>query len=261
MSKTVKVSGFPSSTTAGAVQVFLESHTGGGTVEALKIREIRTGGARKYAIVQFTTTRAAEQIISLANPRLWYGHSYLNARPMDRDIIPQPRSFLHTMESVTLHFGYQTSKEKFSAVWSGNNVSVNFGLGMRKLHFFLSHNLAEYKLNLLFENIWQIELHRPRGQTVKYLLIQVVFKYPNTFVIVENALLFSVNVLLLEKIGFPLTSIPVRLWLSRKGEIPILSGSLVLDLSDCWNGMTKLTVQKRILFNLLDFRKILCICS
>lgn len=173
MSKTVKVSGFPSSTTAGAVQVFLESHTGGGTVEALKIREIRTGGARKYAIVQFTTTRAAEQIISLANPRLWYGHSYLNARPMDRDIIPQPRSFLHTMESVTLHFGYQTSKEKFSAVWSGNNVSVNFGLGMRKLHFFLSHNLAEYKLNLLFENIWQIELHRPRGQTVKYLLIQL----------------------------------------------------------------------------------------
>ncbi|KAJ6988250.1 RNA-dependent RNA polymerase 1 [Populus alba] len=173
MSKTVQVSGFPSCTTAGVVQVFLESHTGGGTVEAVKIRETRTRGARKYAIVQFTTTRAAEQIISLANQRLWYGHSYLNARPMDRDIIPQPRSFLHTVESVTLHFGYQTSKEKFSALWSGNNVSVNFGLGMRKLHFFLSHNLAEYKLNLLFENIWQIELHRPRGQTVKYLLIQL----------------------------------------------------------------------------------------
>lgn len=173
MSKTVQVSGFPSCTTAGVVQVFLESHTGGGTVEAVKIRETRTRGARKYAIVQFTTTRAAEQIISLANPRLWYGRSYLNARPMDRDIIPQPRSFLHTVESVTLHFGYQTSKEKFSALWSGNNVSVNFGLGMRKLHFFLSHNLAEYKLNLLFDNIWQIELHRPRGQTVKYLLIQL----------------------------------------------------------------------------------------
>ncbi|KAG6764321.1 hypothetical protein POTOM_031786 [Populus tomentosa] len=173
MSKTVQVYGFPSSTTAGAVQVFLESHIGGGTVEALKIREPRTRGARKYAIVQFTTTRAAEQIISLANQRLWYGRSYLNARPMDRDIIPQPRSFLHTMESVRLHFGYQNSKENFSALWSGNNVSVNFGLGMRKLHFFLSHNLAEYKLNLLFDNIWQIELHRPRGQTVKYLLIQV----------------------------------------------------------------------------------------
>ncbi|KAJ6321895.1 hypothetical protein OIU77_011892 [Salix suchowensis] len=173
MSKTVQVSGFPSSTTAEAVQLFLESHTGAGTVEALKIREPRAGGARRYAVVQFTTTRAAEQIISLANRRLWYGSSYLKARPMDRDIIPQPRSFLHTMGSVTLHFGCQTSKEKFSVVWRENNVSVNFGLRMRKLHFFLSHDQVEYKLDLLFENIWQIELHRPRGQTVKYLLIQV----------------------------------------------------------------------------------------
>ncbi|KAJ6351078.1 hypothetical protein OIU78_007078 [Salix suchowensis] len=173
MSKTVQVSGFPSSTTAEAVQLFLESHTGAGTVEALKIREPRAGGARRYAVVQFTTTRAAEQIISLANRRLWYGSSYLKARPMDRDIIPQPRSFLHTMGSVTLHFGCQTSKEKFSVVWRENNVSVNFGLRMRKLHFFLSHDQVEYKLDLLFENIWQIELHRPRGQTVKYLLIQL----------------------------------------------------------------------------------------
>ncbi|KAJ6726190.1 RNA-dependent RNA polymerase [Salix purpurea] len=173
MSKTVQVSGFPSSTTAGAVQLFLESHTGAGTVEALKIREPRAGGARRYAVIQFTTTRAAEQIISLANRRLWYGSSYLKARPMDRDIIPQPRSFLHTMGSVTLHFGCQTSKEKFSVVWRENNVSVNFGLRMRKLHFFLSHDQVEYKLDLLFENIWQIELHRPRGQTVKYLLIQL----------------------------------------------------------------------------------------
>jgi RNA-dependent RNA polymerase len=32
---------------------------------------------------------------------------------------------------------------------------------------------VEYRLELSYENVWQIELHRPRNQTAKYLLIQV----------------------------------------------------------------------------------------
>ncbi|KAJ9153033.1 hypothetical protein P3X46_026523 [Hevea brasiliensis] len=173
MGKTIQVYGFPSSVTANAVKSFLEMHTGEGTIFAIKIRETKNGGPRKYAIVQFMTVRDAEYILSLTNERLWYGTSYIKARPMDLDIVPKPRTFLHSMEHITLHFGSQLSKEKFYVLWKGTDVLVNFGSGMRKLHFYLSHHHVEYKLDLSYENIWQIELYRPRGQFVKYLVIQL----------------------------------------------------------------------------------------
>ncbi|XVE91802.1 hypothetical protein REPUB_Repub01dG0043000 [Reevesia pubescens] len=92
---------------------------------------------------------------------------------MDNDIVPRPRTFLHTMEHVRVHFGCQVSNEKFYVMWRAADVTVNFGTGMRKLQFLLSHHQLEYKLELLYENIWQMELHRPRNQTSKYLLIQL----------------------------------------------------------------------------------------
>lgn len=173
MGKTVQVYGFPSTVTADAVKSFLESHTGEGTIYAIKIRDTKKGGPRKYAIVQFMTVEDAEHIIFLTTKRLWYGTSYLKARPMDLDIVPKPRTFFHSMEHITLHFGNQLSKENFYVLWKGTDVLVNFGSGMRKLHFYLSHHGVEYKLDLSYESIWQIELHRPRGQSVKYLVIQV----------------------------------------------------------------------------------------
>ncbi|OAY29319.1 RNA-dependent RNA polymerase 1 [Manihot esculenta] len=173
MGKTVQVYGFPSSVTADAVKSFLESHTGEGTIYAIKIRDTKKGGPRKYAIVQFMTVEDAEHIIFLTTKRLWYGTSYLKARPMDLDIVPKPRTFFHSMEHITLHFGNQLSKENFYVLWKGTDVLVNFGSGMRKLHFYLSHHGVEYKLDLSYESIWQIELHRPRGQSVKYLVIQL----------------------------------------------------------------------------------------
>ncbi|GLT61946.1 hypothetical protein SLA2020_346160 [Shorea laevis] len=173
MGKTIQLNGFPSSVTADEVKVFVEKRTGAGTVYAIKVRQNKSGGKRAFAIIQFTTTREAEYIISLANQFLWYGRSYLKAWQMKLDIVPKPRTFLHSIENITMHFGCQTSKEKFLILWKAENVSVNFGIGMRKLHFSLSHNYVEYKLELSYENVWQIELHRPRGQTAKYLLIQV----------------------------------------------------------------------------------------
>ncbi|XWS22973.1 hypothetical protein CRYUN_Cryun29cG0081500 [Craigia yunnanensis] len=166
------VSGFPSSVHADEVKTFLESYTGQETVYALKIRQQRTGG-RSYAIVQFTNSIYAELIINLTSRRLYFGSSYLKAREMDNDIVPKPRTFLHTMEDVRVHFGCQVSNEKFYVLWTAVNVTVNFGMGMRKLQFLLSHCQLEYKLELFYENIWQIELHCPRNQTSKYLLIQL----------------------------------------------------------------------------------------
>ncbi|XP_022776584.1 RNA-dependent RNA polymerase 1-like [Durio zibethinus] len=173
MGKTIQVSGFLSSVSAEEVKTFLESYTGKETVFALKIRQHKKGG-RAYAIVQFTKSIDAECIIKLANQkRLYYRSSYLKAQEMENDIVPKPRTFLHTMEHVRVHFGCQVSKDRFYVLWRTDNVTVNFGTGMRKLQFLLSHCQLEYKLELGYENIWQIELRRPHNQTSKYLLIQL----------------------------------------------------------------------------------------
>ena len=125
--------------------------------------------------MQFSKSIDAELIIKLTSGRLYYESSYLKAREMENDIVPKPRTFLHTMEHVRVHFGCQVSNEKFYVLWKAVDVTVNFGTGMRKVQFLLSHHELEYKLELFYENIWQIELHRPRNQTSKYLLIQVLY--------------------------------------------------------------------------------------
>lgn len=169
MGKTIQLNGCHSIVTVGAVKEFVEQYTGKGTVYAIKIRQCRGVRPGACAIIQFNTTRCAELFISLAQ-WLWYGTS---AREMGRDIVPKPRTFKHSMENIKLHLGYQISNEKFVILWNAVNVSVNFGIGLRKLQFFLSHNYVEYRLDLYYENIWQIELHRPRSQDTKHLLIQV----------------------------------------------------------------------------------------
>lgn len=173
MGKTIQLSGFPNLVTGDTVKEFLELHTGRGTVFALEVREPKKSGSRVYAIVQFESAEYADQIISLAARRLYYGTSYLKAYAQDFDLVQKPKVYVHDMESVTLYFGCQISKEKFSVLWEKEDISLKFGLGLRKLHFFLSYRCVHYKLELFYENIWQIELHRPRGQRSKFLLIQV----------------------------------------------------------------------------------------
>lgn len=173
MGRTVHISGFPSNVTADAVKSFMEGRTGVGTVYAIKVRPPKRGGGRVYAIVQFTSAAQAELIISLANQRLWYGSSYLKARATEVDIVPKPRTYMYTLEDLTLCFGCKVSSEKFCVLWEGDVDLVTFGIGMRKMNFRLKHNSIEYRLELSYENIWQIQLHRPRHWSVKYLLIQL----------------------------------------------------------------------------------------
>ncbi|KAA8532480.1 hypothetical protein F0562_032520 [Nyssa sinensis] len=172
MGKTVQVYGFPYPVSAEAVKGFLERYTGKGTVYAIEIWKSPKG--RACAKIQFTTNKGAEYVISLANRRLWYGSSYLKAQALKSDIIPKPKTYVHDVESITVHFGCQISRDKFSVLWRRENVSVKFGFGQRKMYFFLSYLSVEYKLELSYENIWQIELYRPRGQTAKLLLIQLL---------------------------------------------------------------------------------------
>nr|GMD21849.1 probable RNA-dependent RNA polymerase 1 [Ipomoea batatas] len=155
----------------------IEKHTGAGSVSAVEVKKCRTG-QRSYAKVQFGNNRIADQIISLANNRkLYFGTSYLKAFEMDTRIV-QDRSYIHEMETLTLYFGCQTSKERFYSIWRGGIVSIKFGYGLKKMHLFLSYLSTEYKLQLSYEHIWEIKLYRPHHRNVKFLVIQVLcFSY------------------------------------------------------------------------------------
>ncbi|KAK3212610.1 hypothetical protein Dsin_017316 [Dipteronia sinensis] len=119
--------------------------------------------------------------MSLASrKRLRHGISNLKAWELEQDIVPKPRTFLFSMEDIILYIGCQISNDTFSVLWKAVNVSVNLGSGMGRINFILSHQQVEYRLELACENVWQIELHRPRGQRAKYLLIQL-FGCPRVF--------------------------------------------------------------------------------
>ncbi|KAM7488849.1 hypothetical protein LguiB_026333 [Lonicera macranthoides] len=174
MGKTIQVYGFPHMVSAEEVAALLEGHTGHGTVYALEVKQPKKEGSRTCAEVQFTTSESAEDIISLAKSRdLWYGSSYLKAREKLNDLVRKPKTFVNSMESVGLHFGCQVSADKFAVLWKKADVSVRFGFGFRKFYFFFPHNGNKYKLELFYENIWQIELHCPRGLNSKFLVIQL----------------------------------------------------------------------------------------
>ncbi|OWM90725.1 RNA-dependent RNA polymerase 1-like [Punica granatum] len=180
MGKTISLHGFPSSTSAEIVKEFLEKIIGKGTVYAIKVRQAKSG-SRLYAIVQFMTVEDADRIIGLASRRLRYGESYLTACKVDQDIVPKPRMPSHSIQGVTLYFGYQLSEKNFSTLWKEQNVSVDFWVELRRFYFVLLYNQVEYKLDLSDENIWQIELHRQRWRRgTIYLLIQL-FGAPRIF--------------------------------------------------------------------------------
>lgn len=183
MGKTIQVFGFPYLISAEAVIQLLEKYTGNGSIYALEVKQSK-GGRRAYARVQFRDNRSAEIIISIASGRrLYYGSSYLKAWEMDLDMVPRPRTFVHQMERLVLNFGCQVSSNKFAVLWKNANISVKFGIGLKKIYFFLSVAHVDYKLELLNENVWQIVLHCPPGQSAKFLLIQVSLLKFEQFVI------------------------------------------------------------------------------
>ncbi|KAK1288302.1 RNA-dependent RNA polymerase 1 [Acorus calamus] len=171
--KTIRVSGFPINVTSTEVKKFLESKTGAGTVYALKIRPQKQR-SKAFAVVQFTSRECADFLSLLANQkRLRFGTLFLLVQDMERDIVPKPRTPMFKLEDSVLHFGCQTSEDRFLVLWSGIKVEVHFGFELRKLHFFLSCNGVSYKLDLTYESIWEIQLRRCNTKHVKFLLLQV----------------------------------------------------------------------------------------
>ncbi|KAJ0538810.1 putative RNA-directed RNA polymerase [Helianthus annuus] len=174
MGKTVDVYGFPDLVSADVVKTVLEGYIGVvGSIEALEVRQKKPGD-RAYARVQFTTKDHMECILNLANRRqLWYGRSYLKAWKKDIDLVQKPRQFAFEMEGATLHFGCQVSKTSLSVLCKMENASVKFGFRLRKLYFGVSEFMTSYKLQLSYENIWQVQLHCPRGVGARFLVIQL----------------------------------------------------------------------------------------
>ncbi|PON45921.1 RNA-dependent RNA polymerase-type [Parasponia andersonii] len=174
MGKTIQLYGFSSVELPEAVKSFLEQYTGEGTVSAVEVGQYNIE-SRAHAKVLFTDSESADTILLMAEDQeLWYDDSYLKARELNIEIVPKPKTFLYSMEDITLLFGCQVSKEKFSFLWRRKNVCVKFGTGLRQLYFLFSYCSVEYKLELSFENIWQIELHCPQGQTTKFLVFQLL---------------------------------------------------------------------------------------
>ncbi|XP_030529169.1 RNA-dependent RNA polymerase 1-like [Rhodamnia argentea] len=172
MCKTIFIGGFSWLVTVDTVRGFLEQRTGKDTVYAIKVRPDKRG-VGSYAIVQFMDPEDANGVISSASLDFQYGASHLTARQAEHDIVQRPRTLSHSMEGIALHFGCQVSARRFSTLWTGVNVAVNLWTAPRKFWFLLSYRGTEYRLELSNENIWRVELHRPRSRSTMHLVIQL----------------------------------------------------------------------------------------
>lgn len=177
MGKTILVSGFPQLVSAEAVKQCLEEHTGKGSIFALQTKMMTRGAYSKaIAVVQFKTDESVEQILNLDSQHqtLYYREWLLTAKEVENPIV-EPKVYAHEMERTPVCFGCQISKERFCVLWRKRNVSVKFGNGFKNVTLFLFYDNAQYKLLLSYEDIWNITLYSPRGQSSKFLVIQVLF--------------------------------------------------------------------------------------
>jgi len=177
MGKTIELYGFPISVKAPDVKKFVENFTGEGTIQTMKVRHGKGRAPRAFAIIQFTTEDFAASMMSRANNvsrALRYGTAYLKARVMERDIDPKLSVDVASLKGVKLYFGCQISKGGFAVLERMQNVSLSFGSGKSKVELKFPHDFVQYKLQLSYENIWKVELLRPRDKTARYLLLQVV---------------------------------------------------------------------------------------
>ncbi|MQM03461.1 hypothetical protein Taro_036242 [Colocasia esculenta] len=175
-SRTIQISGFPFNIEAEQVKEFLESHTGRGTILALKVRhpKIIKSNSRDYAVVQFTDRDLAKGMLFKAQHGLMYDGSYLKAREMERDIVPRPRQNMLELSERTLYFGCQVSSDRLHVLFTSYGVEIKFGANMRKISFFGSWENREYKLEFTYESIWEIQLCHSRAQCKDFLMFLVV---------------------------------------------------------------------------------------
>jgi RNA-dependent RNA polymerase len=174
--KTIQVSGFSLGSNAELVKKYLEDITCIGSVYALKFRHPKaiTSRSKAYAVVQFQTERHAQEVFNKAERGLLANQGYtLKVRYMERDIVPKPRAFAFEIGDAKLHLGCLVSNTSFNAFWTVSSVQVSFGFNLRKIYFNLSWGYSSYKLELSYESIWEIQLHRLLNQMSQFLLIQV----------------------------------------------------------------------------------------
>ncbi|KAF6144668.1 hypothetical protein GIB67_006160 [Kingdonia uniflora] len=178
MGRTIHIYGFPCDIVAQDAKSFLEIDIGlgVGVVVALKIRQAKTSGwiQKAYAVVQFTEAKIAKHVSFLADEnQLRYGNIYgLKVRKVERDIVPKPKAVVLNPDIVTLHFGCQVSSDKVYVLWKGVDVAANFSF-FGKFVFLLSQGCMDYKLEIPYSSIWQIQLRRSPRENKKFLLIQV----------------------------------------------------------------------------------------
>ncbi|AQK74657.1 RNA-dependent RNA polymerase 1 [Zea mays] len=199
--RTIQVQGFALTDSAESVKLFLERIAGAGTICALKLRHPRniSANSRAFAIVQFQSQESASLVENAAQRQvLKIGRFYLRTRPADRDIVPRPRIPMFSLEDIVLHLGCLVKENILSALFRASNVSVQFGFDMKKIYFYLSYNFTKFKLELSYESIWEMQLHRPpayRSRT-QFLLIQVGFSYNLPFLdILADFRLYLFNLL------------------------------------------------------------------
>ncbi|KAG6509953.1 probable RNA-dependent RNA polymerase 1 [Zingiber officinale] len=172
-SKTFRISGFPRCVTASEVTTFLEKYTFAESIVALKLRPSKN--SRAFAIVQFSKNEDARDLILMIQQRkLYYNGSYLTLHNVEHDIIPKPRKSMFVLKNVKLYLGCPLSPERLSVLWSVEEVDVKFGFEMRKIDFYLSYGSCSYKLELAYDSIWEIQLHRSYSQRSQFLVFQVV---------------------------------------------------------------------------------------
>jgi RNA-dependent RNA polymerase len=174
--KTIQVSGFSLCSNAELAKKCLEDITCFGSVYALKFRYPKnmTSRSKAYAVVQFQTERHAKEIFKKAKRGLLANKGYkLKVRYMERDIVPKPRTFAFEIYDAKLHLGCLVSTRCLNAFWTVPSVQVSFGFNLRKIYFNLSWSCSCYKLELSYESIWEIQLHRSLNQMSQFLLIQV----------------------------------------------------------------------------------------
>ncbi|XP_023549735.1 probable RNA-dependent RNA polymerase 1 [Cucurbita pepo subsp. pepo] len=180
MGKTIEIFGFPAQVTADEVKEFIENHTGDGTVLTVRISKPNDEKARfTFATVRFTSKLGGEYVVAqaAAEKRLWFGSLYLKARKVEREIKTTAAARVHgeleRMENVNVQWGNLVSKEEMKVIWKGEKWSVEYGIGVRKLGFYLSYEGVEYKMELCFENILGVQLRCSDDRGSKHFLIQL----------------------------------------------------------------------------------------
>nr|ALM88235.1 RNA-dependent RNA polymerase 1c [Cucumis sativus] len=180
MGKTIEIYGFRPQVTADEVKEFLENHTGDGTVSTVRISKPKDEKARFTSVtVLFKSKLAAEYIVAKSTTeerKLWFESSYLKARELEKAVVANETKGvleMERMEDVKGHLGSMISNGKMRVIWEGEKWSVEFGNGFRKLWFYLSYEVDEYKMELCFENILSVEFRCPLNEPSKFFLIQL----------------------------------------------------------------------------------------